>query len=285
MRPLLTPRTVRLLVAALAACGGSGVDPDAAHGTLDASSADVAVPATDSPAVEPVRRFTAEVVASYPHDPEAFTQGLEIREGRLYESTGLRGRSSVRRVELATGEVLQRRDVASEHFAEGLTVLDGRVYQLTWQSGVAFVYDADTFVVVGERTYDGEGWGLTQHGGALVMSDGTNVVRIVEPDTFAVTRRVSVEDGGVPVTRLNELEMVEGELFANVWMTDRIARIDLESGRVTGWIELGFLVEQVGLTDRDAVLNGIAYDDASDRLFVTGKLWPTLFEIELRPAP
>ena len=285
VRPLLTPRTVRLLVAALAACGDPGVDPDAAHGTLDASSSDVDVPAADAPSLEPARRFTAEVVATYPHDPDAFTQGLEIRDGRLFESTGLRGRSSVRRVELTTGEVLQRRDVASEHFAEGLTVLGGRIYQLSWQSQVAFVYDAESFVVLGERSYDGEGWGLTQHGGALVMSDGTNVVRIVEPDTFAVTRRVSVEDGGVPVTRLNELEMVEGELFANVWMTDRIARIDLESGRVAGWIELGFLVEQVGLTDRDAVLNGIAYDGASRRLFVTGKLWPSIFEIELIPAP
>jgi glutamine cyclotransferase len=275
-------RFVTLVV--LVGCGGASLETDAAPASLDAPEPTTDAPAVDAAAPSVPVLYTADVVATYPHDPEAFTQGLELVDGRLLESTGLYGQSSIRIVELTTGEVIEQRAVSAAYFAEGLTVLDGRAFQLTWESGRAFVYDAATLDVLGERTYTGEGWGLTHDAGALVMSDGTNVVRILDPETFAVTRRVTVLDGGRPVRNLNELEMVEGELFANVWMTDRVARIDLASGRVTGWIDLPFLREQVRVTDRDAVLNGIAYDAASRRLFVTGKLWPTLFEIRVRPA-
>lgn len=281
----LRHRSVSMLLVGLVSCGGASLEGDAAPASLDAPEATSDAHADDAAPPSGPARYTADVVATYPHDPEAFTQGLELVDGRLMESTGLYGQSSIRLVELTTGRVLEQRDVSEAYFAEGLTVLDGRAFQLTWESGRAFVYDVATLDVLGERTYGGEGWGLTHDAGALVMSDGTNVVRILDPETFAVTRRVTVLDGARPVRNLNELEMVEGELFANVWMTDRIARIDLESGRVTGWIDLPFLREQVGVTDRDAVLNGIAYDAASNRLFVTGKLWPTLFEIRVRPAP
>ena len=261
-------REVITVTIGLASCGGAGAR------TASAPS--------DEPQASPVASYTAEIVATFPHAADAFTQGLELHAGRLYESTGLHGRSTLRVVELETGEVLRQREVSSTYYAEGLTVLDGRAYQLTYQSGVCFVYDAETLAVTAERAYAGEGWGLTHHEGALVMSDGTPVLRVLDPETFAERRRITVRDGAVPVEELNELEMVEGELFANVWMTDRIARIELETGRVTGWIELPFLREQLHLTEPQAVLNGIAYDADSGRLFVTGKLWPTLFEIRLR---
>jgi len=224
---------------------------------------------------------TATVVGTYAHQTSAFTQGLELHDGRFYESTGLLAHSSLRMVELETGAVLSRVDVAAEHYAEGLTILDGRVYQLTYQSGRCFVYDAETLAPLGERSYEGEGWGLTHHEGLLILSDGTSVLRFVDPETFEVRRTLTVRDGDAEVTQLNELEMVEGELWANVWMSDRIARVDLASGRVLGWIDLAFLRAGLGLTEPQAVLNGIAYDATSGRIFVTGKLWPELYEIRL----
>lgn len=238
-------------------------------------------PAIAEPAGVPV--YTADVVATFPHAPEAFTQGLELYRGRLYESTGLHGHSSVRVVDLETGRVDLRTSVAAEHYAEGLTVLDGHVYQLTYQSQRCFVYDAETLEPITEHTYPGEGWGLTHADGSLILSDGTSVLRFLDPDTLAEQRRLTVREGTAPVDQLNELEMVEGELFANVWMSDRIARIDLATGQVTGWIELAFLREGLGLTEPQAVLNGIAYDADRQRLFVTGKLWPALYEIRVRP--
>lgn len=224
---------------------------------------------------------TAEIVAVYPHDVGAFTQGLELHDGVLYESTGLLGRSSLRIVERETGRVVRQRDVSDAYYAEGLTLLDGSIYQLTFRSGVCFVYDAETLAVTREHAYPGEGWGLTHHDGALWMSDGTPELRVLDPATFEERRRVTVRDEHGPVEDLNELEMVEGELYANVWMSDRIARIDPETGRVLGWIDLAFLRASLQLTEEQAVLNGIAYDAEHRRLFVTGKLWPKLFEIRV----
>lgn len=226
----------------------------------------------------------------YPHAIDAFTQGLELHDGLLYESTGLHGRSSLRVVELESGSVLRLRSVPDAFYAEGLTIWGDRVFQLTYQSGVCFVYDRETLEPRGQRAYRGEGWGLTHDRasrasaeGALVLSDGTATLRFLDPDTFAERSRLIVHDDDGPVERLNELEWVEGEIYANVWRTDRIARIDPATGRITGWIELAFLRESLHLGEPEAVLNGIAYDDENDRLFVTGKLWPKLFEIQLSP--
>jgi glutaminyl-peptide cyclotransferase len=226
----------------------------------------------------PIYGYT--IVRAYPHDPGAFTQGLEYVDGVLYESTGLHGRSSVRRVNLDTGAVLQKRDIAAEHFGEGITVYKSDLFELTWQSGIAFVYDRTTFAPKRSFKYNGEGWGLTHDGMSLIMSDGTEFLRFLDPATFAERRRVRVTGVGQPVKNLNELEFVKGEIFANVWMTDYIARIEPASGRVTSYVDLrGLLPERD--TPPDSVLNGIAYDAAGDRLFVTGKLWPRLFEIRL----
>jgi len=219
------------------------------------------------------------VVATYPHDDEAFTQGLVFDGGDLYEGTGLEGRSTLRRVDLATGEVLQTRGLAPEHFGEGVAVVGDRVYQLTLETGTCFVYDRETFAVLETYTYPGAGWGLASDGERLVMSDGSDRLVFRDPATFAALGHVDVRDGGVAVSNLNELEAVDGEIWANVWLTDRIARIDPATGRVTGWIDLAGLLspEEAGTAD---VLNGIAHDPATGRLFVTGKRWPTLFEID-----
>jgi glutamine cyclotransferase len=220
------------------------------------------------------------VVASYHHDSNAFTQGLVYRGGVLYESTGLRGRSSLRKVELATGRVLQQRAVAPAYFAEGLTDWHDRLIQLTWQSNVAFAYDLATFAPLRTFSYEGEGWGLTHDATHLIMSDGSAELRFLDPATFREIKRITVRDRGEPVGELNELEMVKGEIFANVWQTDRICRIDPATGRVVGWIDLAGLLPPAQRAGVD-VLNGIAYDAEHDRLFVTGKLWPKLFQIEL----
>jgi glutaminyl-peptide cyclotransferase len=223
------------------------------------------------------------VINIYPHDPSAFTQGLIYTNGVLYESTGLNGRSSLRRVALETGEVLQRRDIPQEYFAEGLTLFDDRLIQLTWQNRVGFVYDQDTFQPTGTFSYTSEGWGITHDSSQLIMSDGSATLRFLDPQTFEVQRAVTVTSDGQPVVRLNELEYVNGEVWANVWQTDLVARVDPQTGRVLSWIDLSGLLtpEERASTD---VLNGIAYDAASERLFVTGKLWPKLFEIRLVPA-
>jgi glutamine cyclotransferase len=224
------------------------------------------------------------VVKSYPHDANAYTQGLIFRGGFLYESTGQHGQSTLRKVKLETGEVLQQRRIDSVHFAEGLTEWKGRLIQLTWQSNVAFVYDLATFAPVTTLKYPGEGWGLTAGPDSLILSDGTADLRFLDPATFKEIRRVTVRDGGTAIDQLNELEFVRGEVWANVWHTDRIARIDPRTGRVTGWIDLSGLMSMYRL-DAEAVLNGIAYDPASQRLFVTGKNWPKLFEIQVVPKP
>jgi glutaminyl-peptide cyclotransferase len=231
-------------------------------------------------AVAPIAGY--RVVRVFPHDPQAFTQGLTYVDGALYEGTGLNGRSSIRKVRLENGEVLQIQKIDSQYFGEGITVLGNTLFSLTWQSGVGFIYDRASFSRAGTFTYRGEGWGLTHDGSRLIMSDGTPYLRFLDRATQKEIGRMQVRDGDVPVADLNELEYVKGEVLANVWKTDRIARISPKTGKITGWIDLTGL-----LTPREAqsvdVLNGIAYDPAADRLFVTGKLWPKLFEITIVP--
>jgi len=229
--------------------------------------------------------YTYTVVKTYPHDRRAFTQGLQYLDGFLYEGTGLNGQSTIRKVKFETGEVLQQRALANDHFGEGITVWKSELFQLTWQSGLAFVYDRQTFEPKRTYRYNGEGWGLTRDSNGLIMSDGTDTLRFLDPATFAERRRVKVTALGAPVRNLNEIEFVKGEVLANVWMTDMVARIDPTTGKVAGWIDLSGLLtrqEQSAAEAAGGVLNGIAYDAAGDRLFVTGKLWPKLFEIKLR---
>ena len=229
----------------------------------------------------PTPVYGFEVVRTWPHDRRAFTQGLTFRDGVLLESTG-RYPSTVRRVRLEDGVVLQRRELDDVYFGEGLTEIDGRVVTLTWKNGKAFVWDADDLTPLGEHAYAGEGWGLTDDGTRLILSDGTPTLRFLDPLTLAETGRVAVTLQGRPVSRINELEWIEGEVFANLWQTDVIIRIDPTTGVVTGVIDLAALMpDRSGLDPTDAVLNGIAWDAEGRRLFVTGKNWPTLFEIRL----
>jgi len=226
--------------------------------------------------------YDFEVVASYPHDPSAFTQGLIFRDGYLYESTGLNGRSSLRKVDLATGRVLRERSIAPQYFAEGLTDWGGELVQLTWRSNVGFVYDLETFALQRTFSYPGEGWGLARLEDRLVMSDGTSTLRFLDPQTLREIGRVTVTDGAAPVHSLNELEVVDGQIYANVWQMDYILIISPDTGRVTGKIDLSGLLSPEERSRVGDVLNGIAYDDVGKRLFVTGKLWPKLFEIRLK---
>ena len=226
-----------------------------------------------------------QVVREYPHDSHAFTQGLFWMDGHLYESTGHVGASTVRRVRLEDGVVLQSADIPADQFGEGIAPWRDEIVSVTWQHGIGHRWDRKTLKRTGSFSYQGEGWGLTGDGRSLILSDGTATLRYFDPATMAETGRLQVTAGGRPVPRLNELEYVKGEIFANVWMTALIARIDPKSGNVTGWIDLGELARRHGAGDPDAVLNGIAYDAARDRLFVTGKYWPKLFEIDLvRPS-
>ena len=231
-------------------------------------------------AAAPLPMFGYTVVHTYPHDRDAFTQGLQVLDGAFYEGTGLNGRSSIRKVKIETGEVLQKRDVPAQYFGEGITVRGNELFQLTWQSGVALVYDRATFAPKRQFKYSGEGWGLTQDTTTLIMSDGSEFLRFLDPGTFAEKRRVRVTVAGAPLKNLNELEYVKGEVFANVWQTDYVARIDPATGNVNGYIDFrGLLTSR----EREAtdVLNGIAYDEATDRLFITGKLWPRVFEVRV----
>ncbi|MFL5350207.1 MAG: glutaminyl-peptide cyclotransferase [Hyalangium sp.] len=229
----------------------------------------------------PVSGF--EIVQRWPHDPKAFTEGLLYRDGRLYESTGLNGSSDFREVDLETGQVLRSRELDQKYFGEGLALFGGKLYQLTWRSQVGFTYDAATFQPTGQFSYTGEGWGLTDDGTSLIMSDGTSTLRFLDPATLAVQRTLKVTDEGREVTQLNELEYVKGEIYANVWRTNLIARIDPVTGHVTGWVDLTGLLAPSERSGNEDVLNGIAYDAATDRLWVTGKLWPRLFEIRVVP--
>ena len=233
--------------------------------------------AIGSPAQTPVESY--RIIHVYPHDPEAFTQGLLYFDGHLYESTGRNGQSSLRMVDLTTGRVLQKYDLPAEYFGEGLTDWGNDLIQLTWTTEKAFVYDRFSFSMRRTMRYNGEGWGLTHDEKSLILSDGSSVLRFLDPQSFREVRTLSVTSGDGPVKNLNELEYVRGEIYANIWETDRIARISPRTGKVIAWIDLTGLIDKRRLTDPDAVLNGIAYDAKTDRLFVTGKLWPNLFEI------
>ena len=220
---------------------------------------------------------------TYPHDPQAFTQGLFIRDGHLFETTGLTGRSTLRRIDLKTGKVLQKAELPKEVFGEGSTAVGDNILGLTWQSKTGYVFDAKTFTMKARFPYEGEGWGLASDAKNVYMSDGSPEIRILDPKTLEERRRIRVTAEGKPIAQLNELEVVEGEIYANIWGTDVIARIDPDSGKVVGWIDLTNLLPpaQRGTSSPDAVLNGIAWDGKHHRLYVTGKLWPKLFEIEL----
>ncbi len=228
-----------------------------------------------------IPEYGYEVVHVYPHDPQAFTEGLFFLNGFLYESTGLNGQSSIRKVRLETGEVLQKRDLAEQYFGEGIVNWKDRLLELTWRSEIGFIYDLDTFNPRGDFRYPGEGWALTQNGKSIIVSDGTPQLRLWDPGTLRETGRITVTDSGHPVENLNELEWVKGEIYANIWMTERVARIDPASGKVVGWIDLAGLLTPEDRARQVDVLNGIAYDAKEDRLFVTGKQWPKLFEIRL----
>jgi glutamine cyclotransferase len=237
---------------------------------------------TFSVRADSVPNYGYEVVRTYPHDALAFTQGLFFLDGHLYESTGLEGRSSVRKVRLDDGAVIQKHDLPRQYFGEGIVAWKDRIIGLTYRSQTGFVYDLATFKPLRQFKYRGEGWGLTHDGKRLIMSDGTAELRFWDPETLQETGRLKVTHRGQPVASLNELEWVKGEIFANVWQTDLIARIDPRSGHVTGWIDLtGLLPASDRIQGYTDVLNGIAYDAAGDRLFVTGKRWPKLFEIRI----
>ncbi len=269
----------------LTACQGEGV---VLLPTVTATAVPTATPLPPTPTVDPANLpiYTYRVLNTYPHDANAFTQGLDFAEdGVLYEGTGLYGRSSLRRVNLETGEVAQQIDLAADLFGEGITVWEDKIIQLTWQNQTGFVYDRETLAQLQQFTYPTEGWGITHDGEKLIVSDGTATLYFWQPETLQEIGRVMVHDIQGPVVRLNELEYVEGEVFANIWQTDRIARINPTTGQVIGWIDLTGLLNQTTLTQPVDVLNGIVYDDKNGRLFVTGKLWPVLFEIELIPAP
>jgi glutaminyl-peptide cyclotransferase len=227
---------------------------------------------------------TYRVVHTYPHDQHAFTQGLVYIDGHLYESTGIKGQSTLREEDLDTGRILRMQLVSDKYFAEGLTDWNDKLIQLTWQSHVALVYDRATFRLLRTFHYEGEGWGLTHDAKALILSDGTAILRFFDPEAFKEIRRITVKDHGKLVTQLNELEFIHGEIFANVWYSNRIARISPVTGRVLGWIDLKDLMPRDQLSSNGAVLNGIAYDSQHDRLFVTGKLWPKIFEIAIAPV-
>jgi len=229
------------------------------------------------------REYTFKVVNAFPHDPAAFTQGLVYRDSFLYEGTGLNGRSQLRKVRLETGEVVQHSDLGKEFFGEGIAIVGNKIFQLTWQSHVGFVYNLADFKLLRQFSYPGEGLGLTSHGNEIFMSDGSAEIRVLDAATFKEKRRFTVREGDTSIDQLNELEYVEGEIYANIWQTDRIARISPVSGKVVGWIDLTGLLSPVFRRREDAVLNGIAYDATHKRLFVTGKLWPKIFEIQLVP--
>jgi glutamine cyclotransferase len=285
MKTLLLIKTSILFAALLYGCGAH--DDSAATRSSNASTSPAAQNQSASRRTGPerpaekVQAYSYEIKNIYPHDHAAFTQGLIYKDGILWESTGQYGSSSLRKVDLKTGKVLKSISVPREFFAEGMTVFHDKVYQLTWQNHKGFIYNPEDFAKTGEFNYTGEGWGLTHDADSLIMSDGTNQIRFLDPETFNVRRTITVMENGQPLGELNELEYVKGEIYANVWRTDRIVRIDPHDGRLTGTIDLAGLLPEVDRDSDTDVLNGIAYDEQGDRLFVTGKLWSKLFEIRL----
>jgi glutamine cyclotransferase len=228
-------------------------------------------------------QYTYQVINTYPHDRNASTQGLVFEDNILYEGTGLYGRSTLRKVDLKTGNILKIRELPSQFFGEGVTIYDNKIIQLTWRSGTGFVYDKDSFELAREFRYSHEGWGITYDGRYLIVSDGTALLRLLDTETFEEIRSIEIYDGDNPVSNLNELEFVKGQLYANIWQTDRIAKIALDTGRITGWLNLQGLLSSQDYSSPIGILNGIAYDSINGSLFVTGKLWPRVFEIREIP--
>jgi glutaminyl-peptide cyclotransferase len=266
-----------LIIALLALMPACGSQSSAASQTALLTST---VSPSGSP---PVPTYTYRIVKVYPHDPAAFTQGLVYDRGVLYEGTGLEGQSSLRQVELETGKVLREYKLPGQYFGEGIALFGDNIYQLTYQSHIGFVYKKSDFTLLHDFTYNTEGWGLTQDGKRLIMSDGTSSLYFLDPQSLKAAGSLSVSDKGAPVAKINELEYIKGSLYANIWDTSRIAIINLADGRVTGWVDLSGLLQTRKYSGRVDVLNGIAYDSQGDRLFVTGKWWPYLFEIKLVP--
>ena len=271
-------RTFTLIAACFAAsCGGPQTTANNGNKIANSNSK------------TPVPVYSYDIVKTYPHDPAAFTQGLVFHDGVFYEGTGGRGsdtfHSSLRKVEIETGKVLQKHDLPPDYFGEGITILNDKVFELTWREHTAFVYSLADLKPQKEFKYSGEGWGLTTDGTLLYMSDGTHVIRALDPETFETKRTIVVNDErGSPVMQLNELEWVKGEIWANIWQTGTIVRIDPANGKLLGRVDLDPVVrEEQSQNDKADVLNGIAYDEATDRLFVTGKLWRRLFEIKVKP--
>jgi glutaminyl-peptide cyclotransferase len=230
---------------------------------------------------EYVKNYKVNVVSIFPHDSLAYTQGLFYLNGFLYESSGLYGYSTLRKVDLKTGKVLKKIDINQNYFAEGCAVVDNKIYQLTWLNNKCFVYDINTFQKINEFTYSGEGWGLTTLDGKLVLSDGSPNIRFYEPSNFSRIKAIIVTSYGVPVKRINELEIIDNEIWANIWQCDSIVRIDKETGKVNAWIDISSLRHYLALRDFPDVLNGIAYDAEHKKIYLTGKLWSQMFEITL----
>jgi glutamine cyclotransferase len=222
-----------------------------------------------------------QIISTRPHDPTAYTQGLQLTGGRLFESTGQYGESTLREIEPATGKILRKRPLAKTVFGEGLTIINREMFVLTWKENTAYVFEPDTFKPIRSHTYQGEGWGLTTDGKQLVMSDGSSDLKFINPKDFSVQKTLSVRDGALAIDQLNELEWVDGEIYANIYLSDRIARISPEDGRVTAWLDLAGLRNLLSRPNRAEVLNGIAYDAKTGHLLVTGKYWPQMFEIKI----
>lgn len=243
----------------------------------------ISVAYSQDKAKENITTYSYRIVNVYPHDQDAFTQGLVFENGYLYEGTGLFGHSSLRKVELQTGSVLEIHELPAEYFGEGITIFNNRIFQLTWQSYTGFVYDKESFLFLDNFYYSTEGWGITHDGKHFIFSDGTATLHFLNPETYQEVKQIEVKAENGPVLNLNELEYIDGEIFANVLPTDRIARIDPETGNVLGWINLNGLLGADQYNSQANVLNGIAYDQGKKRLFVTGKFWPKLFEIKIVP--
>lgn len=222
-----------------------------------------------------------DLIKSYPHDTSAFTQGLVYHEGYLYEGTGLRGKSSIRKINLKTGNSEKSFKLPKKYFGEGITILKDKIYQLTWKSNIGFVYDLKSFDLINEFYYPFEGWGITTDGKELILSDGSSSLYFMDPETFGIRKKLQVFDRKTPIKRINELEFIDGNIYANVWITNKIAVISPQSGKVLYWIDLRGLLKKESNTQRVDVMNGIAYDNVSKRIFVTGKLWPKIFEIKI----
>jgi glutaminyl-peptide cyclotransferase len=225
---------------------------------------------------------SVKIVRALHHDTESFTEGLVYYKGYLYESTGLIGKSALRKVDIKFGKVIKEIKLGAEYFGEGMAILDNKIYQLTWRNQTGFIYDLSTFKQIGKFFYRGEGWGLATDGKVLFMSDGSAEITVIDPVSFAVLRKIKVSDGGALIKNLNELEFVRGEIWANVFMEDIIARISVKTGKVLGWVDLSVLSSELPVSAKKDVLNGIAYDRKGDRIFVTGKFWPKLFEIKIQ---